>query len=727
MIIKDDQSAAYTVEITMKHLLFFSILFLLSFSLCEAATVSPDLQAVLQTAPSSQEVAIIINLADKVDVKQIPLVPASRTREGRAIRRNAIAAALKDKANKTQGPIKALLQSRGGKKTKPLWITNSIAVTVPASTINELSGSPQIASIELDAVVQPPVVIPSAESVNNWHLYSVNAPALWEAGVDGSGAVVASLDSGVDVNHPDLMYRWRGGSCSAPPDCPSWYDPYPIPNTNPLQYTTVPYGLPYKADLTQVDSVHIHGTHTMGTMVGGAASGDPIGVAPGAKWISAKIFSDADGTSTNSIILGALQWALAPAGDAANAPDVVNNSWTINAQNTCDTTFLSAIDTLRAAGIEVVFAAGNVNSPPATASSSYSPGNNLGVFAVGGTDFDDVIAPFSAWGPSACADRISANVPFPNIVAPGTKGGATGIWSSVPLGSVTAQGPGGHLTEYFYLQGTSMAAPHASAGAALLEGAIPGLTPDQIEEALQMTATPLVGSPPNDTSPNDIYGYGLLDVGAAYLYAFDHFGKGSVPQIAGVPSSVDFFDIPQGNTSETFQITIVNQGAADLTINPTGVSISGDFAITSDNCSTGLPISPLGSCAVYVTFSPTAGGSRTGQLSVASDDTVKPVFNLPLRGNDPIALAQGSAIVATYADIQAAGGDCSNWDDIRLQTTSPETPLAESPVFNLPLGITISLLGGYDPAFASQTGSTTISGTLTISAGTVIVGNVVVM
>jgi hypothetical protein len=280
-----------------------------------------------------------------------------------------------------------------------------------------------------------------------------------------------------------------------------------------------------------------------------------------------------------------------------------------------------------------------------------------------------------------------------------------------------------------------MAAPHVSGAAALLAGAMPALTPAQIEEAFQQSALPLGLS-----SPNDTYGFGLLDVAAAYQYAFANFsGKGDIPQIAGLPPSAYFINDSNACTFDMFQtppaasctIVIVNQGTADLAIS--GVSISGDFVITSggDGCS-GQIIPSLSSCSVTVT--PGGAGARNGQLSITSDDPATATLNVPLRGNDPVALVQvalvqGShdAIVATYADVQTAAGDCTNWDTIRMQADAFYAFPPESPVFNLPMGITVSLLGGYDPAFASQTGSTTISGTLTIGMGTVIIGNVIVM
>ncbi|HXX57167.1 MAG TPA: hypothetical protein VEI96_04145, partial [Thermodesulfovibrionales bacterium] len=90
-------------------------------------------------------------------------------------------------------------------------------------------------------------------------------------------------------------------------------------------------------------------------------------------------------------------------------------------------------------------------------------------------------------------------------------------------------------------------------------------------------------------------------------------------------------------------------------------------------------------------------------------------------GNDPVVLVHDAAIVATYPDIQTALDNCSNLDIIKVQAA---TPLA-APDIDL-LGIAVSLLGGYDSAFLSQTGSTTLQGTLTITAGTVIIANVIV-
>ena len=66
----------------------------------------------------------------------------------------------------------------------------------------------------------------------------------------------------------------------------------------------------------------------MGVIVGGDAGGTSIGMAPGARWIAAKIFNDS-GTATSTAIHLAFQWLLDPDHDpaTADAPNIVNGSW----------------------------------------------------------------------------------------------------------------------------------------------------------------------------------------------------------------------------------------------------------------------------------------------------------------------------------------------------------------------------------------------------------------
>lgn len=142
----------------------------------------------------------------------------------------------------------------------------------------------------------------------------IGAPAVWNMGIDGAGTVIASIDTGVQWNHPALKTKYRGYN-PANPDVPNneynWFDA--------VSGQAAPYD-----DLG-------HGTHTIGTMVGSEPNGaNQIGVAPGATFISVKAFSEDGGSDID--LLEAGEWVIAPKDASGNphpekAPDVVNNSW----------------------------------------------------------------------------------------------------------------------------------------------------------------------------------------------------------------------------------------------------------------------------------------------------------------------------------------------------------------------------------------------------------------
>ena len=98
-------------------------------------------------------------------------------------------------------------------------------------------------------------------------------------------------------------------------------------------------------------------------MVGSEPDGqNQIGVAPGAKWIAVKAFSDDGGTDEDLIAAG--EWILAPKDKDGNphpemAPDVVNNSWSGGAG--IDEFYRDIVKAWRAAGIFPEFSAGNVD------------------------------------------------------------------------------------------------------------------------------------------------------------------------------------------------------------------------------------------------------------------------------------------------------------------------------------------------------------------------------
>ncbi len=423
-----------------------------------SGAITPEVQAALDALPPGESLPVVVTLRQQANLAA--LRQNRRINRGRQLR--STIQALQATANATQGPLKKLLDSRRAqgvvRQFSPLWIVNGFAVSATAEVIQELSRHPDVLQISLDEVQITPAELAAPEP----NLAQANAPALWALGIQGQGVVVASMDSGVDVSHPDLAARWRGGANS-------WFDPYGQHPASPV-------------DLSG------HGTWTTGIMVGGDAGGTTIGMAPGAQWIAVKIFNDQGGSTAAAIHQG-YQWLLDPDGNPAtdDAPQVVNNSWSF-AYPGCNLAFEPDLQALRAAGILPVFAAGNGGPSPST---SYSPANNPSAFAVGAIDGFDQLYAYSSRGPSTCGG--SAGV-FPDLVAPGVNIRTSGLFGGYSIDS-----------------GTSFSSPHVAGGLALLLSAFPSLSAAEQESALIQSAADL-GAP----GPDDVFGNGKLDLLAAY-------------------------------------------------------------------------------------------------------------------------------------------------------------------------------------------------------------------
>jgi subtilisin family serine protease len=348
--------------------------------------------------------------------------------------------------------LEALRLAGHVRHVRSLWIANAVAVTADASAIAALRARADVHSIESDSLLP----IHPADAVSGEPgIAAAAAPELWSHGIDGRGVTVAALDTGVDLTHAELASRYRGGA-------DSWFDPFGE-HSDPVD-------------------LNGHGTEVLGVMV----AGDGMGMAPGARFIAARVFNDS-GASTDSAVHLAFQWLLDPDGNPAtdDAPDVVNASWGAQLA-ACDREFEPDLQALRAAHILPVFAAGN-DGPGA--SSDTSPANLPEAVSVGAAAGATTIAAFSSIGPSRCDGGQ-----FPSLVAPGT-----GIRSTARFG-FDATG----------LAGTSFAAPHVAGALALLLEIAPQLSAADQASLLIGSAHDL-GAPGADPT----FGAGSLDVAAA--------------------------------------------------------------------------------------------------------------------------------------------------------------------------------------------------------------------
>ncbi len=436
----------------------------------------------------------------------------------------------------TQGlqQMLAEAQMRGeATQARVYWVSPVIAVQANPALIEQLSQDPAVAQIRLDEPIYleedqfAPFEGNAPSQAVQWNLSMVQVDLAQQAlGLDGTGVVVANLDTGVDWQHPALMKQYRGYNPNGPPlHLGNWF---------------VVTGEPY---LYPGDGIG-HGTHTMGSMVGDDGQGNRTGVAPGARWIAVKVFNN-DGITYESWLHSAFEWILAPAGNPALAPDVVNNSW--GSRNGSDTRFQPDVAALLAAGILPIFSAGNSGPQPRTVG---SPGSYPGVLAVGAVDELKATASFSSRGPNPWGDIK------PEIVAPGVQ-----IRSTFPGGG------------YALFTGTSMATPLVAGAAALLLQANPDLTPDEIVSIIKNTAEPL-----GDTVPNQNTGWGLLN---AYAAGIQVTGNGIVSgQVknttgTGIPyATVTARSHPEVIPSRVVTLSVDDRGGYQIALQPGRYSLT---------------------------------------------------------------------------------------------------------------------------------------------------------
>ena len=431
----------------------------------------------------------------------------------------------------------------------------------------ETRAPPEVLKITPNATLTAPVE--PAASCPESNIALVRAPELWGLGYRGDGVVVASMDSGVDASHPDLAAQWRGGTNS-------WFDPNGQHPTSPIDMSG-------------------HGTKTMGVMVGRGAGGTDVGVAPNARWIAVKIFNDA-GSATVAGIHAGFQWLLDPDGDPATAdsPHVVNNSWTFSSTG-CNLEFQLDLQTLRAADIIPVFAAGNYGP---LGSSSRSPADNPEALAVGATTKTDGIYTYSSRGPTGCADTDPT---YPEVVAPGASIRTTDRF-------------GGYAT----VSGTSLAAPHVTGALALLRQGHSGATATQLESALESSAVDL-----GALGPDNNFGYGRLDV----LAAHERFGvAGPDFALAASPSSAS--TAPGGNVSYAVSVTPLSGFTSDVALSVAGVPPDASASFVPDII---------------------AGGAGTSELTVTTSSTT-PAGSYPLTITGTEGSVSRSASVTLLVD-----------------------------------------------------------------------------
>lgn len=455
-------------------------------------------------------------------------------------RARAVVFALRAMAEQSQPALIEWLRQQPGvlpETVKGYWVANAVFATMKKEIVEALSLRSDVIWIGLNGPLAqtrvtetppPPTWTPGGREKG---LEVINAPALWAMGYTGYGRVAFTNDTGVDPTHPAIAGKYLGLYRSGPE---TWFELDP--------------GTLEPAPVYEAHDCASHGTHVTGTMLGlDRMNDDTIGVAFNAMWIGAPVLCGI-GTEDN---IAAFQWALDPDGDpntTEDIPDVINNSWYDPSLDTidCFSVYVPVVQAMEAAGIAVVFSAGNEGPNPMTITPPHNINlnevNSFTIGALNGNLSSLPIANFSSRGPSHCGGDSSLLIK-PEVSAPGV--------------SVRSCVPG---NDYDFFSGTSMAAPHTSGAILLLKEAFPDLPGKELKLALYYTAHDL-----GDPGEDNVYGRGVIDVLAAYNYLVE---QGHTPQLPQAMNDILLIDVktPRWACNSQVQAGITFENAGQDTI-----------------------------------------------------------------------------------------------------------------------------------------------------------------
>jgi len=339
---------------------------------------------------------------------------------------------------------------------------------------------------------------------------AMGAAAVREAGLTGEGVTVAVVDSGCDASHPDLAdHVTHNVKVVSPEYANGRVDSH---NTIAVPIEEGPY--------QNTDLGSGHGTHVAGIIAAdGTTSPDHIGVAPDAELVCIGVgevlFTTAVVTAYDHLLDQPDMWGV----------DVINNSWG-NSYAQFDPRNPVAAATKAAAdnGALVVFAAGNSGdgegegtlnpfsqAPWVVSVAAETVDHVRGSFSSNGFRYDNSEGIAIGRGGHTTFTGGRIGLVHPDVAAPGVDISSSCDTAGAAIGPC---GPGENATA----SGTSMATPHVAGGAAVLLEANPGLTRDQLQEVMQVTAQPVTGEQ-GGQAPFWQVGYGRVDLTRAVALA----------------------------------------------------------------------------------------------------------------------------------------------------------------------------------------------------------------
>ncbi len=445
------------------------------------------------------------------------------------------------------------------------------------NTMKALSRRPDVESARLNYIYHPMATPNDPNYVSQWHYPLINLPQAWDITKGSSSVIVAVIDTGVLLNHPDFVNA----------DSSSQLVPgFDFISDQGIAADGESSGIIINGSVVDIDanpddpgdrafgfSSSFHGTHVAGTI---AASTDNSKGVAGVGW-NVKIMplrAVGVGGGSSYDVEQAVLFAAGLPNDSGTVPvqkaDVINLSLGgTGGAGTTPSAYLQA----RAAGVIIVAAAGNESSNIPVYPASYDDA----VISVSAIDLGKNRAFYSNFGSHV------------DVAGPGGDSSQNLNGDSFPDGVISTLGSDTSspiVFTYGLKQGTSMATPHIAGVAALMKSVHSGLTPAEFETALQSgTITEDLGAVGRD----DIFGHGLIDALGAVLTAQVLNAGGVLPDnpfMAVSPGSLNF---GTSGLSAVLNVRNTGTGATPLTIT----------SVTNDSGGWLTHVAPVGGVGDY--------------------------------------------------------------------------------------------------------------------------------
>jgi serine protease len=443
--------------------------------------------------------------------------------------------------------------------------------------------------------IRKALVIPNdPQYPRQWHYPLINLPQSWDVTTGSNTVIVAVIDTGVLLNHPDLENRLTSDGYDFISDPARALDGDGIDPDPDDPGDGSPGGSSF------------HGTHVSGIIA--AETDNDTGVT-GVTWFTRimPLRALGRGGGTDFDILQAVRYAAGLDNDSGTLPaqkaDIINLSLGGSSVSPAAQDIFTQV---RGEGIIIIAAAGNSASNTPVYPAAYE-----GVVSVSAVDIKKDLTGYSNFGTTI------------DLAAPGGDNSADINVDGFPDGVLSTCGndtTGAIEFAYCFFQGTSMAAPHMAGVVALMKAIYPALTPDELDILL------ISGSITEDIGPigrDDQFGHGLIDAFGALVTAQNLAGGGVLPLTLIVNPAVLNFG-PQ--STAVLSVEKAGGNASDqLLVN----AITADVPwldITEENIDT----NKLGTYTVIVDRNQLIPGVHTATITVDADDPTVNDIEVPV-------------------------------------------------------------------------------------------------